>query len=471
MSKIVRITQLGFIILILQACETPQQSTPPAMPPSSMPPSTSSPSSRPPSQESSPSTSRTSTSKPSIPSAPSSSPSSPNPTTQGKPPSNQPPSTAENRQPAPSSPGGQNHQEAAEQLKTIGQEVAEKGQNLPAIPGQAGTEGEWDPLMPDAEKSDQSESDIFGEDIASSGKPETSADLNKNEQSDPDSSKDPANPWMPDSSASSAESPESSSHMETGIAEKIQAAREALENAGVSMERAGEILETAQTTEELAEAEAALARARVAIIVAGQDLLDLEEAMPGPENEQLIQEAQGALNDANTAIVVATNSVFSSRIDLPEFEKRQAQGAGGGETQESELEKELNDSIIVFENEIMEARAEVIGSAPPPTSAENIPGVAVLGGNIKEEPETLEENEGDPIAIQEIEENQQGTMPAGEDLAVVEEGTSAMVPDDVPDPQGDDIVAQQLREAAISETDPDLRDKLWDEYKRYKAGL
>ena len=45
------------------------------------------------------------------------------------------------------------------------------------------------------------------------------------------------------------------------------------------------------------------------------------------------------------------------------------------------------------------------------------------------------------------------------------------IPEDIPSPQGDDIVAKQLREAAMAEQDPDLKAKLWEEYKRYKAGL
>lgn len=44
-------------------------------------------------------------------------------------------------------------------------------------------------------------------------------------------------------------------------------------------------------------------------------------------------------------------------------------------------------------------------------------------------------------------------------------------PADIPDGRDDDIVARQLREAAEQEKDPVLRDKLWEEYKRYKAGL
>ena len=39
------------------------------------------------------------------------------------------------------------------------------------------------------------------------------------------------------------------------------------------------------------------------------------------------------------------------------------------------------------------------------------------------------------------------------------------------DGSNDDIVARQLREAAIAEDDPELREKLWEEYRRYKASL
>ena len=42
---------------------------------------------------------------------------------------------------------------------------------------------------------------------------------------------------------------------------------------------------------------------------------------------------------------------------------------------------------------------------------------------------------------------------------------------DTPDARDDDVVARQLREAAEKETDPKLKELLWEEYKRYKAGL
>jgi hypothetical protein len=47
---------------------------------------------------------------------------------------------------------------------------------------------------------------------------------------------------------------------------------------------------------------------------------------------------------------------------------------------------------------------------------------------------------------------------------------SGPVPKDIPmASQDDDIIARQLREAAMKETDPELREKLWAEYRRYKG--
>jgi hypothetical protein len=42
-------------------------------------------------------------------------------------------------------------------------------------------------------------------------------------------------------------------------------------------------------------------------------------------------------------------------------------------------------------------------------------------------------------------------------------------PDDVPAMVDDDIIARQLREAALVEEDPALRERLWDEYRKYKG--
>jgi hypothetical protein len=49
-------------------------------------------------------------------------------------------------------------------------------------------------------------------------------------------------------------------------------------------------------------------------------------------------------------------------------------------------------------------------------------------------------------------------------------GAPAARPPDVGDGSDDDVVARQIRRVAESEPDPELRQKLWDEYRRYKQG-
>ena len=48
--------------------------------------------------------------------------------------------------------------------------------------------------------------------------------------------------------------------------------------------------------------------------------------------------------------------------------------------------------------------------------------------------------------------------------------TSRPPPPDLADDSNDDVIARQLREAALKEQDPELRARLWDEYRKYKGG-
>lgn len=61
---------------------------------------------------------------------------------------------------------------------------------------------------------------------------------------------------------------------------------------------------------------------------------------------------------------------------------------------------------------------------------------------------------------------QDGSSTTGE----AEEGNTDIIPipDDVGDGRNDDIVMRQIREAAMNEKDPVLRERLWDEYRRIR---
>ena len=43
----------------------------------------------------------------------------------------------------------------------------------------------------------------------------------------------------------------------------------------------------------------------------------------------------------------------------------------------------------------------------------------------------------------------------------------ARTPDDIEVNEFEDIVARQLREAALTEDDPKYRERLWEEYRKY----
>ena len=49
------------------------------------------------------------------------------------------------------------------------------------------------------------------------------------------------------------------------------------------------------------------------------------------------------------------------------------------------------------------------------------------------------------------------------------DGAKYPPPVDIPNGNDDDVVARQLREAAMREADPEVREKLWNEYRKYKG--
>jgi hypothetical protein len=59
---------------------------------------------------------------------------------------------------------------------------------------------------------------------------------------------------------------------------------------------------------------------------------------------------------------------------------------------------------------------------------------------------------------------------APEGTPTLEQGDASRVPADVGDGRNDDVVARQIREAAMAEDDPRIRERLWEEYRRYKRG-
>ena len=47
--------------------------------------------------------------------------------------------------------------------------------------------------------------------------------------------------------------------------------------------------------------------------------------------------------------------------------------------------------------------------------------------------------------------------------------SNGKLPEDIPSADNDDIIAKQIREAALAESDPQKQAKLWNEYRRYRG--
>jgi len=73
-----------------------------------------------------------------------------------------------------------------------------------------------------------------------------------------------------------------------------------------------------------------------------------------------------------------------------------------------------------------------------------------------DDPESTEAPEGSPASDAPVRE---AARTAG----------SGKVPEDIPPADNDSALEAQIRQAAIEETDPELKKRLWDEYRRYKG--
>jgi hypothetical protein len=138
------------------------------------------------------------------------------------------------------------------------------------------------------------------------------------------------------------------------------------------------------------------------------------------------------------------------------------QGEAGGSAADGALDKALEglDGEIMAERAVIRSRANASASTSgEPTDRAGSGGApsgdaAVAGaGNSANLPRM-------PAGVP-----AHRTAPPGPPVAA-----AGPVPEDIPvAAQDDDIIARQLREAAMKETDPELREKLWAEYRRYKG--
>lgn len=129
------------------------------------------------------------------------------------------------------------------------------------------------------------------------------------------------------------------------------------------------------------------------------------------------------------------------------------------------LDARLNEGFAEFDGMILGERERVQADADEAGSGVMSNGGAGGGG---------EGDSGGPLIMASAPPGSTGggVMPAGNssrqgDFSNATPPQTFEAPDDIPNGNNDDVVGRQLREAAMREPDPELREKLWDEYRAY----
>jgi hypothetical protein len=159
--------------------------------------------------------------------------------------------------------------------------------------------------------------------------------------------------------------------------------------------------------------------------------------------------------------------------------------AAGGASRSEEIGKRLDETFGTFDEAVRTAQAQIAkereaaqgaGGADEGAGSEEEGEAGGQGGAGGEGPKSP----GGLESTNKQAQNREGA-PGGEPGEVIGQGgvgggasgaagQTNVIPSDIPDGRDDDIVARQIREAAMKETDPELREALWEEYRRYKKG-
>ena len=152
------------------------------------------------------------------------------------------------------------------------------------------------------------------------------------------------------------------------------------------------------------------------------------------------------------------------------------------ETTEAEKTKlmveQLNGSIGEFDERLLREQDRVKARAPRTDSATNAGG-GTSGGESADAAGSASDETGEDGKTSQQDKRDSGAADKNDRTASEEKGTPAKsststkgeIPDDIPDSSDDDVIARQIREAAEKETDPELKKKLWDEYRRYRDSV
>lgn len=174
----------------------------------------------------------------------------------------------------------------------------------------------------------------------------------------------------------------------------------------------------------------------------------------------------GAASGSDGSASGQAGSGASGNYSLDNLPGSLGDSAGGPQTAAERaqvLTGELNRGYEDFDGVILAERARAQAQAAAARNTE-IPGDSGGAGS------SGTGTGGSPIIVSRdntMPSGTQGSRGVGGGATSGDQAQSFPPPEDIPSGRDDDIVARQLREAAMTEADPELREALWDEYRKY----
>lgn len=293
-----------------------------------------------------------------------------------------------------------------------------------------------------------------------------------------------------ESSSGGAESEESEVAQETGGAASGGGSEAESGEASAVQEMVQEgLIENEQELESLEEEQAASASAGGG--AEGGESADEADAAAEAELAESGQSGGGSPSDLESGAEAAGGDPMADPMAEDEMAGGPAGAAGT-----SALDAELMESLQVFEGE-MAGRITVLASANPEDLADLEGGAEPMGSDGDQEGEGSPDQTGEGPGLVLVEGDLSLLEPGGEESrdgpvtsgVITSNGglpppdsqregefkdgrlIAKRIPEDIGDGSDDDVVARQIREAALNEEDPVLREKLWEEYRTYKKSI
>lgn len=246
--------------------------------------------------------------------------------------------------------------------------------------------------------------------------------------------------------------------------------------------------EKAEAAAAQASADAAAAQSEAAVLEDAVEAMKRKASEPSLEESEGGEAGGGEAGDSAASAAAQGEAGGAEPGSLEDIQQAVNGGGAGNEAGSSESERlnaELNaslgrfDGAMLGERDRVQASAESIGSGA--SQAESAAMLEPGGGQGEEDAEGTYGSVREGPAPQQGKEGGASTAndaSSGSGMSTIGGGkgregdythTAATntPPPDIPDGSDDDVVARQIREAAMKEKDPELREKLWDEYRKY----